>query len=122
MAKALNDPDLDPDLRDLIARRVWQLCAEQNAELAEAINFVVIEGGDTPEVINDALGFAITGQHAEEPCYDAIEDHGLWFEISYPPRDGVRTFVFVSNTPATEMGIHYLCLSRVWSDGEGSRQ
>jgi hypothetical protein len=62
------------------------------------------------------VGFALTGDQAEEPSYQAIEDHGLYFEITYPRRDGVRTVVFVENTPATEIGIHALCLAHFWPD------
>jgi hypothetical protein len=117
---ALNDRDLDPDLRALIGLRAWQLCVEQNGSLGEDVRFIVVEGGDTPEVINEALGFAITGVDAEDPSYQSIEDHGLWFEIAYARTDDLPTFVFVENGPGTELGIHYLCLSHFWSDGQGS--
>jgi hypothetical protein len=115
VTRALKDRDLDPELRALIRRRVRQ----QNRPPSEAIKFVVVEGGDTPEVINAALGFPITGEQAEEPSYEWIEDHGFWFEIAYVRPDDVRTFIFVENGPGTELGIHYLCLSHFWPDGEG---
>lgn len=111
VASALNDPELDPKLRALIGRRAWQLCAQQDQPLSEEVRFVVVEGGDTPEVINAALGFPITGDDAEEPTYEWIEDHGLWFEIAYACRGDIRTFIFVENGPGTELGIHYLCLA-----------
>lgn len=101
IASALNDPDLDPDLRVLIALRA--------GHLSDGTKLFVVQGGDTPEVINAALGFAVTGDQAEEPSYDWIEDHGLWFEIA---RGATRTFV--ENGPGTELGIHYLCLSHFW--------
>ena len=103
IASALNDPDLDPDLRVLIALRAGQL--------NDDTKLFIVQGGDTPEVINAALGFAITGDQAEEPSYDWIEDHGRWFEIAY---DTVR--IFVENGPGTELGIHYLCLSHFWAE------
>lgn len=118
VASALNDRDLDPDLRALIARRAWLLGTRP---LGEDVRFVVVEGGDTPEVINAAVGFPITGEDAEEPSYEWIENHGLWFELAYA-RYGLRTFIFVENTPATELGIHYLCLSHFWPDDKGIGQ
>ena len=113
VASALNDPHLDPDLRGLISHRAQQLYVEP---LGQDVRFVVVEGGDTPEVINEALGFPITGDQAEEPSYQWIEDHGLWFEIAYP---NLRTFIFVENGPGTELGIHYLCLAHFWPDDAG---
>ena len=91
---------LDPDLLALIALRA-----------GDDTKVFVVQGGDTPEVINKALGFAITGEQAEELPFDWIHDHGLWFEIAYGP---VR--IFVENGPGTELGIHYLCLSHFWAE------
>lgn len=106
MESALNDPDLDLDLRVLICLRA--------GHLSDDAKLFVVQGGDTPEVINAALGYAITGEQAEEPSYDWIEDHGLWFEIGQG-----STRIFVENGPGTELGIHAVCLSHFWPDGEG---
>ena len=92
---SLTDRDLDPELRVLIDRLI-----DSDTKV------FVVQGGDTPEVIRAALGFAITGD------YDWIKDHdGRWFEIAYGP---VR--IFVENGPGTELGIHYLCLSHFWAE------
>lgn len=117
VASAISDPDLDDDLRTLIAQRGWQAYAEHPSHLSEDTRIVVVQGGDSPEVINDALGFAITGDHAEEPSYERLEDHGLWFEITYAGRGAV---IFVENSPGCELGIHHLCLAHFWI-GEGGR-
>jgi hypothetical protein len=122
LTSALSDVDRDVDLRVLICRRAFQLHLEGDRPLMDGIRFVVVEGGDTPAVINDAVGFAITGEDAEEPSFEWIEDHGLWFEIAYDRGDGHRTFIFVENNPGTELGIHYLCLSHACHDGEESGQ
>src|SRR5437588_3278255 len=66
--------------------------------------------------------FPITGDDAEEPSYEWIEDHGRWFEIAYARSDDLHTFIFVENGPGTELGIHYLCLSHFWPDEDGSGQ
>lgn len=114
IAKALTDPRLDPDLIALVR------CLALDLSDGSALNIIVVQGGDTPAVINDAVGHPITGDGAEVPSYDWIKDHdGRWFEIALSPIDGVPTRVFVENGPGTELGLHYLCLSYFWPDGEG---
>ncbi len=108
VTSALDNPDLDPDLRTLIG--------DHASVLRKGTKLVVVQAGDSPHVINAALAFAITGDHAEEPSYSWIKDHGRWFELTYLCR---QTVVFVENDPGTELGIHYLCLSHFWPDGEG---
>ena len=112
LASTLDDPDLDPDLdldlRVLIGRH-----------LSDDTKLFVVQAGDTPEVINDALGFPITGEKAEEPGFKWILDHGRWFEILYDRGDAVHTRILVENNAGTELGIHYLCLSNLWPRGEG---
>ena len=117
VAGAISDPDLDDDLRTLIAQRGWQAYAEHPSHLSEDTRIIVVQGGDTREVIQSAVGFAITNDDAEAPRYDRLEDHGFWFEITYAERN---TVVFVENGPGTELGLHYLCLAHFWN-GEGDR-
>lgn len=121
VSRALSDPDLDLDLRALIGVRAWQLHVEQGRPLGAAFRLIVVQGGDTPDVINTALGFAITGDQAEGPRYDWIEDHGLWFEIAYGVEGEPLTRVFVENGPGAELGIHALCLAHFWPDDEEGR-
>lgn len=118
VSRALADPALDLDLRALLGLRAWQLHVEQGCRLGERLRFVVVQGGDTPDVINDALGFPMTGDLADEPAYDWMEDHGLWFEVSYEADDEALTRVFVENGPGTELGIHALCLAHFWPADE----
>lgn len=119
VAGIISDSDLDDDLRTLIAHRGWQAYADHPSCLSEDTRIVVVQGGDTPYVINTAVGFAITGDDAEEPSYDTLDDHGLWFEIVYRGRCGRDTVIFVENSPATEMGLHHLCLAHFWTEGAG---
>ena len=112
VADALHDTDLDPGLRELIRLRARQLHAGQKSHPW----FFVIRGGDTAEVINDALGFNITGDQAEPSSSDWIQDHGFWFEIAFG-----HTRIFVENGPGTELGIHYLCLAHFWTDTDERR-
>ena len=112
VADALHDTALDSGLRELIRLRARQL----HTGLKSHPWLFVIRGGDTPEVINDALGFNITGNQAEPPSCDWIQDHGLWFEIAFG-----HTRIFVENGPGTELGIHYLCLAHFWTDTDERR-
>lgn len=99
--RALEDPNLDDDLRALIDRHT-----------DDHTKVFIIQAGDDHDTINAALGFAITGDQAEEPNFDWIEDHdGRWFEIAYG-----STRILVENAPSTELGIHYLCLSQFWAE------
>jgi len=117
---ALGDTNLDVELRALIGFRAWHMCVEHEGQIGTHVQIFVVQGGDTPETINEALGFSITGEHAEDPTYLSIEDHGLWFELAYARADDPHTRIFVENGPGTELGIHSLCLSNFWSDSEGS--
>lgn len=118
VSRALSDTTLDLDLRALIGLRAWQLYVEQGRPIGAGFRLIVVQGGDTPDVINTALGFAITGDRAEGHSYDWIEDHGLWFEVAYGAPGESLTRVFVENGPGTELGIHSLCLAHFWSEGE----
>lgn len=119
VVSAISDPDLDADLRRLIARRGWQIYAPQASPRRAATRIVVIQGGDSPDVINTSLGWAITGDDGEEPRYDTLNEHGLWFEIVYGWRSGRDTVIFVENGPDTELGIHYFCLAHFWTEAVG---
>ena len=104
--RALEDPELDADLRTLIGQRSQQL--------GRSIKLFVVQGGDTSDIINGALGFVITGDHADVDDYDMIQDHGLWFEVIFDTKAGQPFRVFVENGPGTELGIHSLCLVHFW--------
>ena len=117
VSRALSDPDLDLDLRVLIGLRAWQLHVEQSRPIGTSFRLIVVQGGDTPDVINTALAFVITGG-PEGPSYDRLDDHGLWFEITYGSAGEALTRVFVENGPSTELGIHSLCLAHFWPTDE----
>lgn len=119
VAGAINDPALDDDLRTLIAQRGWQAYAVHPSNLSEDTRILVVQAGDTPEAINSAAGFAITGDDAEDPSYDRLDDHEGWFEVLYRGRFGRDTVVFVENSPGVELGIHWLCLAHFWTEVGG---
>lgn len=114
VASALSDQDLDPDLRRLLARRGWLFYG--HPEHHPDTRLIVIHGGDTPDVINTALGFAFTGDDACDLAFDWVKDHGLWFEVVVTPPFGPPVRLFVENGPGTELGVHYRCLAYFWAE------
>lgn len=116
VSAALDDANLDLDLRGLISRRAAYV--ERTWPPTQYTKFVVVEGGDTAEIINETVGFAITGEDTEEASFTWIQDHGGWFEIAYLRSGHPRLFIFVENSPATELGIHYMCLAHFWPDDD----
>ena len=107
---ALLAADLDSDIRSLIGLRAWQLDDDRSRPLGDFLRMVVVQPGDTPEVINAAVGFPITWELADQPSFEWIEDHGTWFEIAYVLTDDFGLLVFVQDDPGTEFGIHFMCL------------
>lgn len=121
VSAALGDQSLDVDLRALIGFRVWHMCVEHECAIGTEVQILVVQGGDTPEVINAALGFPITGAEPEDPSFVSIEAHGLWYELAYARDHDPHTRVFVENGPGTELGIHAMCLAQFWPDCEGDQ-
>ena len=107
---ALTDADLDSDIRSLIGLRAWQIDDDRSRPLGDFLRMVVVQPGDTPEVINAAVGFPITWELADQPSFEWVEDHGTWFEIAYVLTDDFGLLVFVKDDPGTEFGIHFMCL------------
>lgn len=106
---ALTDPNLDPHLRALVGLRAWQLDVERDRPLSDIVQFVVVQPGDTPEVIHEAVGFPITWELADQPSFEWIEDHGAWFEIAYVLTDDFGMLVFVADDPGVEFGLRFMC-------------
>jgi hypothetical protein len=108
---ALADPKLDPDLRALIGLRVWQIDVERDRPLGDTLQIVVVQPGDTSEVIHEAVGFPITYDQAEQPGFEWMEDHGAWFELAYVLTDDFGMLVFVADDPGTNSVLRFNCLA-----------
>lgn len=107
---ALTDPTLDPDLRALIGLRAWQLDEDRSRPLGEAVQFVVVQPGDTSEVIHEAVGFPITWEQADQPGFEWMNDHGSWFEFAYILTDDFGLLVFVADHPDVNDTLRSKCL------------
>jgi len=108
---ALTNRKLDAELRALIGLRAWQLDVERQRPLNDTIRFVVIQPGDTPEIIHAVVGFPITWDQAEQPGYEWMEDHGSWFELAYVLTDDFGLLVFVAEDPGTNFNLLFNCLA-----------
>ena len=108
---ALTDRKLDPALRALIGLRAWQIDDDRDRPLSDIVQFVVVQPGDTSEVIHEAVGFPITWEQAEQPGFEWMEDHGSWFELAYVLTDDFGMLVFVADDPGTNSVLRFNCLA-----------
>jgi len=105
----LTDPTIDPELRALIGLRAWQLDDVRHQPLGETVQFVVVQPGDTPEVIHEAVGFPITWDQADQPGWEWMEDHGRWFELAYVLTDDLGMVIFVQDAPGIDATLRFNC-------------
>ncbi len=108
---ALTDPTLDPTLRALIGLRVWQVDTDRRHPLSDVLQIVVVQPGDTSEVIHEAVGYPITWDQAEQPGFEWMNDHGSWFELAYVLTDEFGMLVFVADHPDTNFTLRFNCLA-----------
>lgn len=108
---ALIDPTLDPALRALIGLRVWQVDTDRHQPLSDVLQIVVVQPGDTSEVIHEAVGYPITWDQAEQPGFEWMNDHGSWFELAYVLTDEFGMLVFVADHPDTNFTLRFNCLA-----------
>jgi hypothetical protein len=107
---ALTDTTLDPALRALIGLRVWQVDTDRRRHLGEILQLVVIQPGDEPEVIHEAVGFPICYDQADQPGWEWFNDHGSWFELCYVLTDDFGMLVFVADDPGVNDTLLFNCL------------
>jgi hypothetical protein len=106
---ALTDTTLDPALRALIGLRVWQVDTDRQRALGELLQLIVIQPGDTSEVIHEAVGFPITWDQADQPGWEWFNDHGSWFELCYVLTDDFGLLVFVADQPGVNETLLFNC-------------
>jgi hypothetical protein len=106
---ALTDTTLDPALRALIGLRVWQVDTDRRRPLGEILQLVVVQPGDEPEVIHEAVGVPICWDQAEQPGWEWFNDHGSWFELCYVLTDDFGMLVFVADQPGVNDTLLFNC-------------
>jgi hypothetical protein len=109
---ALTDPTLDAELRALIGLRVWQVDADRRRPLGEILQIVVIQPGDTPEIVHEAVGWPICYDQAEQPGFEWFSDHEQagYFELAFVlTDDGFGKLVFVADQPGVNDTLLFNC-------------
>jgi hypothetical protein len=127
LAEALDLP-LDANLHCLLRRRADQLREYDGYELGDLAHLLVVEAGDDLAIIEDELGFspltnAADGTHYGEaeftPSWEAIEQHGSWYELVFVlSDDGFGAVVLVPE--ADDVDPELLALCREYSDQQRS--
>ena len=107
----LTDVTIDPELRALLGLRVWQLDDVRHQPLGETVQFVVVQPGDLPDTIQEAVGFPICWDQADQPGWEWMEDHGRWFELAYILTDDLGLIVFVADDPGVDHTLLFNCLA-----------
>ena len=108
---ALTDPTLDAELRALIGLRVWQTDTDRRQPLGDVLQIVVVQPGDPPEVIHEAVGFPICWDQADQPGWEWFTDHkNGWFELAYVLTDAFGMLVFVADDPGVNDTLRFNCL------------
>lgn len=106
---AVTDITLDPALRALIALRVWQVDTDRHRPLSETLQIVVVQPGDPPEAVHEAVGFSPCYDQAEQPGWEWLNDHGAWFELAYVLTDDFGLLIFVADHPDTNATLLFNC-------------
>jgi len=114
---------LDPALRALLGKRMAQLARDYDGDLADIVEFSVVEPGDSSATIEAGVGFSILhnlvdgaafGEPDFTPSWEWAQDHGAFFELVFIlSDDGYGIIVFVPDDPGVEFDVHALCLEHV---------
>jgi len=115
--------DLDPALRALIAKRMEQLARNYSGDLAEIVEFTIVEPSDSLATLQAGVGFSILHNVADGaafgdanfvPGWEWAQDHGDFFELVFIlTDDGFGMIVLVPDHPGVEFDVHALCLEHV---------
>jgi hypothetical protein len=117
--RAMAEETRDPTLKGLILLRMEQLGRHWTRDLGEIARFHVVEPGDWPERIEEALGFSmltnvVTGERFGDPeftpSHEWVADHGAWFEVAFLFSDDFGEVVLVPDDPGVEFDHHAYCL------------
>ena len=117
-----SDSDVDdiesPELRILIHRRIEEV-AEYVDHFSDLVYFVVVEGGDSIEAIDVALGFPVLANRFDGvafvdpgflPSWEVLAEHSGWYELVYVlSDDGAGVAVFISKDAGVPAELVAMC-------------
>jgi len=97
----------DLEVRALIEQRIQALSEFDDCALDEMVIFIVVEPGDTLEVVSAHLGFPILGRR-----FELMEEHATYYEIVYVHSDdGFGIEVFISKLPGVPPELIAMCMA-----------
>jgi hypothetical protein len=107
---ALTDTTLNPQLRAIIGLRLWQADTDRRRPLSDILQIAVVEPGDPPEVVHEAIGWPICYDQAEQPGWEWMNHHpGYGWELCYILTDDFGMLVFVPDHPDTNDTLLFNC-------------
>lgn len=96
---------LEVELRRLIGERTEELSEFAEFDAPSFIKMIVLEPGDAPRLLDDALGFSFFQRNC-----DAIENHGEWLELTLVlSDDGAGVILFIPKNSRTDQSILNYC-------------
>jgi len=112
----------DPHMRQLIADRaefVRQECDGEYDDIGELINFILVEPGDTPQMIDAEMGGSFLTDHyggksfgdpVFVPPFESLDEHPTFYDIEFIQSDeGFAVQVLVPKTAGIEPWLMQLC-------------
>lgn len=109
----------DPHLRKLLAARLEFVCENDDYEVGELINFIVVEAGDTLQMIDAELGGTFLNDHwggkrygdpAFVPPFESLGEHATFYEMEFVQGDeGFAVEVLVPKLAGIDPWLLALC-------------
>ena len=109
----------DLELRQLIEKTIHDLSEDEPYDPEELGYFVIVEPGDTLEMIDVQLGFSIMsnrysgdrfGSSGFTPCFELVEEHAGYYEMVFViSDDGYGVEVFIPKTGEIDPELLAMC-------------
>jgi hypothetical protein len=118
----------DTQLRELLTRRAADLVEYIVSDLSELVRFVIVEPGDTLQLIDAELGFSVLGgddrtphfgEPSFHPLFEVCEKHGSYYELVFIVNDGGEGVeVLVPNIDGIDADLLAMCEAYALPPGE----
>jgi hypothetical protein len=120
----LNDPSLidrifDPAIRDLVQQRFSEICAGEPYDFDLHGYMIVVEPGDSVEVLEQEIGWPILHGLFDDTCYgepdftpsfEALEEHAYCYEMVFIFNDeGFGVDLFIPKKPGIDSDLLAMC-------------
>jgi hypothetical protein len=120
----LNDPSLvdripDPAIRELVHRRFSEICGDELYDYDLHGYMIVVEPGDSVEVLEQAVGWPILqglfngsryGEPDFTPTFEALEEHASCYEMVFIFNDdGFGVALFIPKQPSIDGNLLAMC-------------